>query len=190
MWVLAFRELHCLPLPPSLPPFLPSFFTHRSLEVDGKPASLARAGDSADVTLAGIDTSAVGAGSVLCHPDFPVPLVDKFEARVVVLEVQIPVLKGQQVTIHAHTARESGHVSALVSLLNSKTGEVQRARPRCLLKGQSGVVEVTPARPLCLEEYAAYRALGRVALRDGGRTIAVGIISGLPGAEGGGAAPA
>ncbi|PSC70924.1 HBS1 isoform X1 isoform B [Micractinium conductrix] len=161
--------------------------TVKSLEVDGKPASLARAGDSADVTLAGIDTSAVGAGSVVCHPDFPVPLVSKFEARVVVLEVPIPLLRGQQVTIHAHTARESGHVSALLSLLNSKTGEVQRAKPRCLLKGQSAVVEVTPARPLCLEEYSAYKALGRVALRDGGRTIAVGIITGLP-AEGSGAA--
>lgn len=49
----------------------------RSLEVDGKPASLARAGDSADVTLAGVEASALCAGSVLCHPDFPVPLVDK-----------------------------------------------------------------------------------------------------------------
>ena len=49
----------------------------RALEVDGKAASLARAGDSADVTLAGIDTTAVGPGSVLCHPDFPVPLVAK-----------------------------------------------------------------------------------------------------------------
>ncbi|KAL4448191.1 hypothetical protein ABPG75_005410 [Micractinium tetrahymenae] len=155
--------------------------TVKSLEVDSKPTALARAGDSADVTLASIEPNVVGAGSVLCHPDFPVPLVDRFEARMVVLDVAIPVLKGQQVTIHAHTARESGHISGLVSLLNAKTGEVQRARPRCLLKGQSAVVEVTPARPLCLEEYAAYRALGRVALRDGGRTIAVGIISSLPG---------
>ncbi len=80
-------------------------------------------------------------------------------------------------------ARESGRISDLLSVLNAKTGEVQRARPRCLLKGQSAVVEVTPTRPLCLEEYAAYRALGRVALRDCGRTIAVGIISGLPGGE-------
>ncbi|EFN56452.1 hypothetical protein CHLNCDRAFT_35207 [Chlorella variabilis] len=150
----------------------------KALEVDGKAASLARAGDSADVTLAGIDTTAVGPGSVLCHPDFPVPLVAKFEARVVVLDVAVPILRGQQVTIHAHTARESGHISGLVSLLNGKTGEVQRARPRCLLKGQSAVVEVTPARPLCLECYSDYRALGRVALRDGGRTIAVGVVTG------------
>jgi elongation factor 1 alpha-like protein len=54
---------------------------------------------------------------------------------------------------------------------------VQRARPRCLLKGQAAVVEVSPTRPLCLESYADYRALGRVALRDGGRTIAVGVVT-------------
>lgn len=157
--------------------------TVKSIEVDGKPATLARAGDSADVTLTGVDATAVCSGTVLCHPDFPVPLVDKFEARVVVLDVAIPVLRGQQATIHAHTARETGHISGLVSLLNAKTGEVQRLRPRCLLKGQSAVVEVTPARPICVEDYADYRALGRVALRDGGRTVAVGIITRLPGLE-------
>lgn len=31
------------------------------------------------------------------------PALCRFEARVVVLDVQIPILKGQQVTIHAHT---------------------------------------------------------------------------------------
>lgn len=157
--------------------------TVKSVEVDGQAAPLARAGDSADVTLASIDTSAVAAGSVLCHPGYPVPLVSKFEARVVVLDVTIPVLRGQQVTLHAHTARESGHISGLVSLLNSKSGEVIRTKPRCLLKGQTAVVEVTPSRPICLEDYSDYRALGRVALREGGRTVAVGIITALTGYE-------
>lgn len=32
-------------------------------------------------------------------------------------------------------------------------------------------------RPLCLEDYSDLRALGRVALRDGGRTVAVGIVT-------------
>ena len=138
---------------------------------------MARAGDGADVTLSGVDAASVGAGSVLCHPDFPAPLAARFEARVVVLEVSVPVLRGQAVTLHAHAARESGHVSALVSLLDPKTWEVSRARPRCLLKGQTAVVEVTPARAVPLEQYSDYRALGRVALRDGGRTIAVGVVT-------------
>lgn len=34
---------------------------------------------------------------MLCHPQFPVPLVTKLEARVVVLDVAIPLLQGQQV---------------------------------------------------------------------------------------------
>lgn len=45
--------------------------------MDGKAATLARAGDSADVTLTGIEASAVCGGTVLCHPDFPVPLAHK-----------------------------------------------------------------------------------------------------------------
>ncbi|KAL4857598.1 HBS1-like protein [Chlorella vulgaris] len=153
--------------------------TVKALEVDGKAVSLARAGDSADVTLAGIDATAVGSGSVLCHPDFPVQLVTRFEAQVVVLDVMVPILRGHQVTIHAHTARESGRISGLVSLLNAKTLEVQRSRPRCLLKGQVADVEVTPSRPMCLEASTDYKALGRVALRDCGRTIAVGKITRL-----------
>lgn len=54
-----------------------------------------------------------------------------------------------------------------------------QARPRCLTRGQSALVEVTSSRGLVLEEYAHYRALGRVALREGGRTLAVGVVTQL-----------
>lgn len=46
-------------------------------------------------------------------------------------------------------------------------------------QGQTGVVEVTPSRPLPLELYSDYRALGRLALRSGGRTVAVGVVTEL-----------
>ena len=36
-------------------------------------------------------------GAVVCHPEWPVPLVARFAARVLVLEPPIPVLQGQQV---------------------------------------------------------------------------------------------
>ena len=58
---------------------------------------LAMAGDTVDVALNGIDAAAVSAGSMLCLPQWPVPLVSRFEARVVVLEVAMPILKGRQV---------------------------------------------------------------------------------------------
>lgn len=46
-------------------------------------------------------------------------------------------------------------------------------------QGQTGVVEITASRAVPLELYADYRALGRVALRDGGRTIAIGVVTEL-----------
>ncbi len=46
------------------------------------------------------------------------------------LDVPVPLLKGQSVSVHAHVAREAGHVSALLSSLNPKTGEVAKAKPR------------------------------------------------------------
>ena len=73
-------------------------------------------------------------------------------------------------------SQETGHMSHLVSLLDSKTFEVSKNKPRCLLKGQSAMVEVTLSRTMCIETYKDYRALGRIALRDSGRTIAVGTV--------------
>jgi len=54
----------------------------------------------------------------------------QFELRVVVLEVAVPILKGQSVTLHAHVAREVGHINALIGLLSPRSGEVTKAKPR------------------------------------------------------------
>lgn len=151
----------------------------KSVEMRGKAVPVAMAGDNADVVLSGIEQGSINAGAVLCHPEYPVPLASRFEARVVVLEVPIPVLRGQQVTIHSHAARSDGTISKLVSLLDSKTGDTIRLNPRCLLKGQTAIVEITPNRPMPVEKYADYQALGRVALRDQGKTLAVGVITSI-----------
>mmetsp|Transcript_11558 Transcript_11558/g.34681 ORF Transcript_11558/g.34681 Transcript_11558/m.34681 type:complete len:692 (+) Transcript_11558:117-2192(+) len=153
--------------------------TVKVVEVAGAAVPCARAGDTVDVHFNGVDTQMVAAGAVVCHQEWPVPLVDRFLARVLVLEPPIPLLQGQQVTVHAHSTQETGVVSRLVTLLDTKTGQPAKSRPRCLLKGQTAVVEVTVSRPVPLEEYSDYRALGRVALRDGGRTLAVGVVAQL-----------
>ena len=80
--------------------------TVKSLDCNGSQvAAVARAGDSADVTLSGLpDESAVGTGSVICHPKWRVPMATKLTARVAVLDVPIPILTGQSVSqpiVHA-----------------------------------------------------------------------------------------
>jgi elongation factor 1 alpha-like protein len=149
----------------------------KTIEVDGRAAVLARAGDSAELGLVGVDPTTVARGDVVCDPGWPAPVVGKFQARVVVLDAPVPLLRGQAVTLHSHAAHQSGRVSALLSLLDASTGEVKRAKPRCLSNGQSGTIEVTPDRPMCVEMYSECRSLGRVALREGGRTLAVGVVT-------------
>lgn len=152
--------------------------TVKSLDVNGQDhAPLAMAGDSADLLLSGVDASALHSGCVLCHPEFPVRLAVKFIAQVLVLDVGLPLLKGHAVTIHAHTAREAGVISHLMALCDAKTGEPTKQRPRCLTSGQTALIEVTPVRPVPLEAFSDLKALGRVALREGGRTVAVGVVT-------------
>eukprot|EP00878_Enallax_costatus_P005079 GHUV01005340.1.p1 GENE.GHUV01005340.1~~GHUV01005340.1.p1 ORF type:complete len:524 (+),score=140.75 GHUV01005340.1:175-1572(+) len=154
--------------------------TVRSLEVNGQDhAPLALSGDSADITLTGIDPSALHAGAVLCHSEFPVHLAYKFTVQVLVLQVPVPILKGHAVTIHAHTAREAGVISGLLGLCDSKTGQHRQHKPRCLLSGQTALIEVTPVRPIPLEVFSDVKALGRIALREGGRTVAVGVVTAI-----------
>ena len=69
----------------------------RSIDMDGQAVPLARAGDTADVMLAGIDSTALAVGAVVCHPDWPVQVAGRLEARIVVLDLPLPILKGRQV---------------------------------------------------------------------------------------------
>ena len=84
-----------------------------------------------------------------------------------------------QVTIHVSTAQEAGQISALVSTVNPKTGEVAKRRPRAVLQGQTAILEITPVQPMCAELYADFRALGRIVLRNSGQTLAIGIITAI-----------
>lgn len=163
----------------------------KSLEVGGAPAAVARAGDNVDVVLApppggggGGGASAAEAaallfpGAVLCPQGFPAPAASRVTLRILLLpDLKQPLLRGAAVTLHAHTAREAARVTALVALLDRATGAVTRERPRFLTAGQAALVQVELARPVALEPPEGdMRALGRVALRLGAATAAVGVV--------------
>ncbi|KAF5778179.1 putative protein-synthesizing GTPase [Helianthus annuus] len=151
--------------------------TVRSLERDSLPCSVARAGDNVAVSLQGVDASSVMSGGVLCHPDFPVAVSDRLELKILVLDVQTPILIGSQLEFHIHHAKEVAKVAKIVSLLDPKTGKVTKKSPRCLLAKQSAIVEVVLQGEVCVDEFSSSRALGRVFLRSSGTTVAVGVVT-------------
>ncbi|KAG5225088.1 elongation factor [Salix suchowensis] len=151
--------------------------TVRSLERDSQACDVARAGDNVTVSLQGIDGSNVMTGGVLCHPDFPVSVAQRFELKVRVLDLAIPLLIGSQLEFHGHRAKEAARVLKIISVLDPKTGKVTKKAPRCLTSKQIAVIELFLDEPVCAEEYTNCRALGRAFLRTLGKTVALGIIT-------------
>lgn len=152
--------------------------TVRGLEVDGASCSLARAGDTVDLGLTGVEPEQLHTGMVVCSPQFPIRRVKRFQCQAVVVDPPVPLLRGQGGLLQAHNARSAAAVTGLIALLDGRTGDVTRQKPRCLLRGSTGLVEIeVQGDGICLERYSDYRPLGRIVLRDNGRTVLVGIVT-------------
>jgi len=151
--------------------------TVKSVLVEQMDSLTGFAGDHVVLTLVGPDQASVVAGMVLCDPSQPVPVATRFRARVVVFNIEVPITKGYPVVLHYGCVSEQATVKKLVSQLNKSTGEVVKAKPRCLTGNQSAVVEIIVSRSIPLELYKSNRELGRFMLRTGGHTIAAGMVT-------------
>ncbi|KAJ3689268.1 hypothetical protein LUZ61_018432 [Rhynchospora tenuis] len=151
--------------------------TVRTIERNGANCNVARAGDNVCVGLQNIGDDQLTSGGTLCHVDFPVRIASILELKIFVLEMSTPILVGFQVEFHVHHAKASARVEKIISLIDQRTGEVLKKAPRMLSGKQSAIIIVHLDREVCVEEFATFRALGRVFLRSSGSTIAVGIVN-------------
>ncbi|XP_067012360.2 protein HBS1 [Anabrus simplex] len=151
--------------------------TVKALLIDDAPVQIAYAGDQVSATICGIEKENVNVGYVLCDPAKPIPVTTRFEARIVVFNIQVPITKGYAVIMHHHSLVEQVVVSKLVAQLHKSSGEVLKKHPRCLTRNTSGVIELESNRPICMELYRDVKELGRFMLRVGGVTIAAGLVT-------------
>eukprot|EP00611_Tribonema_gayanum_P020561 TRINITY_DN3768_c0_g2_i2.p1 TRINITY_DN3768_c0_g2~~TRINITY_DN3768_c0_g2_i2.p1 ORF type:complete len:342 (+),score=77.97 TRINITY_DN3768_c0_g2_i2:438-1463(+) len=150
--------------------------TASRVEKGGAQPGPARAGDSVEVTLTGVDVTRMVPGSCLCKARTPVPVAEKLEAQVATLDaLAVPLIRGTEFLLHLQGVDITAHVSKLIALTNS-AGTVIKARPRCVPSGATAHVQLTLSRPICVERYADCRALGRFVLRQKGQTVAVGLV--------------
>ncbi|GLH00934.1 Elongation factor 1-alpha [Gryllus bimaculatus] len=149
----------------------------KAVTIDDAPTSIAYAGDQVSVTLSGIEMQNVSVGYILCDTTQPIPVTSRFEARIVVFNIKVPITKGFSVILHHQSLSEQAVITKLVAQLHKSSGEVVKRRPRCLVKNSNAVVELTTSRPVCLELYRDVKELGRFMLRVGGVTIAAGLVT-------------
>ncbi|PVD22801.1 hypothetical protein C0Q70_16057 [Pomacea canaliculata] len=126
----------------------------KTVMIDEVPAQIAFAGDQVTMVLTGIDIINVNLGSILCDPTAPVRSATRIRAKIVIFNLEVPMTRGIPVSFKSFC----------------------RLPVSCLTKNSSAVVEIEFERSLCLELYADYRDLGRFMLRQGGHTIAAGLV--------------
>jgi len=64
----------------------------------------------------------------------------------------------------------------LISKIDRRNGKVIEEAPKFVKSGECAIVKLIPTKPMCVEKFADYPALGRFAVRDMRQTVAVGII--------------
>eukprot|EP00736_Rhodelphis_marinus_P002721 Rmarinus@m.11266 len=152
----------------------------KCIESQSERVSFLQSGCRADVGVeflnSSIDISKISSGSVACDPQHPTKAVKKFVARLITFQLDRPITNGYQADLYSHNCHEAAVVRKIVGLANKSTGEITQ-KARCLISHVSGVVQIKLNRPVCLESYSDFKALGRVTLRESGKTIAAGVVT-------------
>lgn len=141
--------------------------------------------------LQGIEEEDVSPGFVLCDASNPIKVGRKFDAQVVILEHKSIICAGYSAVMHIHCAAEEITVNvskkkeksmkfsfdftqiilisilqALLCLVDKKTGEKSKTRPRFVKQDQVAIMRIECSGLICLEEFKTFPQMGRFTLRD------------------------
>ncbi|KAJ2558922.1 hypothetical protein EV175_000572, partial [Coemansia sp. RSA 1933] len=153
----------------------------RAIDVDIASEEWAVAGDSVVLMIQDVDIQNISIGSVVCsclNP--PIQAVQRFEAQLVIFDPPVPITNGFPALLHIQSLNVPAAVHRIIEVIDQRTGEVTRRRPRHIGKGATARVEIIATdSPVCLELFKDSKDLGRVMLRKNGETIAAGIVTAL-----------
>jgi elongation factor 1-alpha len=151
----------------------------RSIEMHHEEIEQALPGDNVGFSIRGINVQDASRGDCLGHPDNPPTVVNptgSFVGQIIVIWHPTAIAQGYTPVIHAHTAQVASKFTKITKKLDQKTGAVIEDNPKFIKRNEAAVVELQPIKKLCIERYVDIPEMGRFAVRDMGRTVAVGIV--------------
>jgi len=149
----------------------------KSVEMHHVQLESAEPGDNVGFNVKNVSVKDVRRGMVASDiKNDPAMPTGKFEAQVIVLDHPNRIMAGYTPVLDCHTAHIACRFNRLVSLINKRNGEVLEADPKFIKSGQAAICELVPSKPMCVEAFSKYAPLGRFAVRDMRKTVAVGVI--------------
>ncbi|XP_078609298.1 elongation factor 1-alpha 1-like [Branchiostoma floridae x Branchiostoma japonicum] len=153
----------------------------KSVEINSESVPEALPGDTVGIILKNADVSDkdLWGGCVAgdSKNDPPKEAVS-FDAEVTVLNHSVQIHAGDTPEVDCHTAHEACKFAELKEKIDRRSGKVLERNPAFLESGDTAIVQMIPSRPMCVEAFSDYPALGRFAVCDmnSKQTVAIGII--------------
>jgi len=106
----------------------------------------------------------------------PAKQANRFTAQVIILSHPGQIKNGYTPVLDCHTAHIASKFDKIVKKMDKRSGKVLEENPQCIKNGDAAMIEIVPSKPMCVEALTDYAPLGRFAVRDMKKTVAVGII--------------
>jgi len=149
----------------------------KSVEMHHESMEEAKPGDNVGFNVKNISLKQIRRGMVAGDSKKDPPCkTDYFTAQVIILDHPNKIMAGYTPVLDCHTAHIACRFNKLITLMNKRTGAVIEENPKSAKSGQAVLVDMIPSKPMCVETYKDYPPLGRFAVRDMRKTVAVGII--------------
>jgi elongation factor 1-alpha len=149
----------------------------KSVEMHHEQLEIAEPGDNVGFNVKNVSVKDIKRGMVAgdIKNDPPMP-TGNFEAQVIVLDHPNRIMAGYTPVLDCHTSHIAVRFNKLLTLVNKRNGEVLEENPKFIKSGQAAICEMVPTKPMCVEAFSKYAPLGRFAVRDMRKTVAVGVI--------------
>jgi elongation factor 1-alpha len=148
----------------------------RSIEMHHTPIQEALPGDNIGFNVKGLEKTDVKRGDVFGSGNSVPTVADSIIARIFVIYHPTSITVGYTPVMHIHTATIATKFEEIQKKIDPRTGSTIEENPKFIKQGDAAIVKLKPIRPVVVEKYSDFPALGRFAIRDMGRTIAAGVV--------------
>ena len=150
-----------------------------SVALDENDVPTAFGGENVKVKLRDISEEDIKPGFVLSDVAHPAPVVRRFEAQVIIVELlehKSIFSAGYTAVLHCHAIAEECSIVELTAEIDKKTGKRSKKKPMFVKSGGVVTCVIDVEQSICVETFDVCAQLGRFTLRDEGKTIGIGKI--------------
>ncbi|XP_061903341.1 elongation factor 1-alpha-like isoform X2 [Entelurus aequoreus] len=148
----------------------------RSVEMHRISLKEALPGDIVGFYVNNVSVTEIRRGYVAGDENDPPKAAEYFNAQVVVLDHPGRIKAGYTPVLDCHTAHIACKFQELLKKMDRRSGKAFEDNPEFVGSGDVAIVKMVPQKPMVVETFSSYAALGRFAVRDMKQTVAVGVI--------------